>query len=124
MYMAPTRKCIKGKEVRIGKHVRTLKNGRRVVVRGHCVPSKPGLKPGNAGIGPLRKHDLDKYGYAKVTTMNAEARRAALAKAVAAYGALTVFRKLNAISVYTRRTSPASSRIFLADRNYVRSKYM
>jgi hypothetical protein len=56
--------------------------------------------------------------------MNAEARRAALAKAVAAYGALTVFRKLNAISVYTRRTSPASSRIFLADRNYVRSKYM
>jgi hypothetical protein len=56
--------------------------------------------------------------------MNAEARRAALAKAVAAYGALTVFRKLNAISVYTRRTAPASSRIFLADRNYVRSKYM
>jgi len=119
--MAPTRKCIKGKEVRIGKHVRTLKNGRRIVVRGHCVPSK---KPGGAGIGPLRKHDLDKYGYAKVTTMSLAARHAALAKAVMAYGALTVFRKLNAISVYTRRTAPASSRIFLADRNYVRSKYM
>jgi hypothetical protein len=122
--MAPTRKCIKGKEVRIGKHVRTLKNGRRIVIRGHCVPSKPGLKPGDAGIGPLRKHDLDKYGYAKVTTMSVAARHAALAKAVAAYGALTVFRKLNAISVYTRRTAPASSRIFLADRNYVRTKYM
>jgi len=122
--MAPTRKCIKGKEIRIGRHVRTLKNGRRITVQGHCVPSKPGLKPGQPGIGPLVKHDLDKYGYKNVKTMPATKRRAALDKAVAAYGALSVFRKLNAISVYTRRTAPASSRIFLQDRNYVRSKYM
>ena len=119
--MAPTRKCIKGKEIRIGRHVRTLKNGRRIVVRGHCVPSK---KPDGPGIGPLQKHNLDKYGYAKVATMSVRDRHAALANAVAAYGALSVFRKLNAISIYTRRTAPASSRIFLADRNHVRSKYM
>jgi hypothetical protein len=56
--------------------------------------------------------------------MSVRDRHAALANAVAAYGALSVFRKLNAISIYTRRTAPASSRIFLADRNHVRSKYM
>jgi hypothetical protein len=122
--MATTRKCVKGKEIRIGRHVRTLKNGRRISVKGHCVPSKPGLKPGEPGIGPLVKHDLDKFGYIHVKITSASVRHAALAKAVKAYGALSVFRKLNAIAVYTRRTAPASSRIFLADRNHVRSKYM
>jgi hypothetical protein len=122
--MAPTRKCIKGKEIRIGRHVRTLKNGRRIAVKGHCVPSKPGLKPGQPGIGPLQKHDLDKYGYKNVKSMPVAKRHAALDKAVTAYGALTVFRKLNAVAIYSRRTAPVSSRIFLQDRNYVRSKYM
>ena len=122
--MKSTRKCVKGKEIRIGRHTRTLKNGRRIAVRGRCVPSKPGLKPGETGIGPLKAHDLDKFGYMNVKSTSATERHAALAKAVKAYGALSVFRKLNAIAVYTRRTAPASSRIFLADRNHVRSKYM
>ncbi len=47
-----------------------------------------------------------------------------LAKAVAQYGALSLFRKLNAISIYTRRSSPGSSAIFLADRDWIREQYM
>ena len=55
--------------------------------------------------------------------MSAKDRHAALTNAVKEYGALTVFRKLNAISVYTRHTAPTSSRIFLLDRNWVKRTF-
>jgi hypothetical protein len=35
-----------------------------------------------------------------------------------------VFRKLNALWVYTRNTTPDSAAVFLADRDWVRQKYM
>jgi hypothetical protein len=47
-------------------------------------------------------------------------RRAALTRAVRAYGSLRVWRKLNAVQVYTRRLSPASSKVFKADMDWVR----
>lgn len=76
-----------------------------------------------AGIGPLRKGDLAVFGYSDVKSMTEGARHLALARAVAAYGSLTVWRKLNAIYVYGRRTAPASSSIFKADRDWVKSQY-
>jgi hypothetical protein len=82
-----------------------------------------GLPDGAPGIGTLRQGDLTKFGYGAVTTMSAGARHLALAKAVRAYGVLSVFRKLNAVYVYTRRSSPASSRIFKADRDWVKEHY-
>jgi len=103
-----TRKCPKGQ---IYRKAHTLKRGRKVP--GECVP----------GIGPLRKGDLSQFGYAKVMTLSAEQRHEALSKAVAEYGWLSIFRKLNAISVYTRRASPSSSRIFRADMMWVRRTF-
>lgn len=72
------------------------------------------------GIGPLKSGYLKRFGYGNVVSMSEEARRSALRRAVAAYGSLTVFRKLNAVYVYTRRSAPASSAIFKADRDWVR----
>lgn len=74
-------------------------------------------------IGSLRKNDLGKYGYTQVKRMTVEARHAALTKAVAAYTALSVFRKLNAVYVLTRRKSNTSSRIFLKDRDWVKATF-
>jgi hypothetical protein len=77
-------------------------------------------------IGPLKTNDLGKYGYTHVKRMTVEARREALTKAVAAYTALSVFRKLNAVYVLTRgktRKSNTSSRIFLKDRDWVKTTF-
>ena len=77
-------------------------------------------------IGSLRQNDLSKYGYIHVKRMTVEARHAALTKAVAAYTALSVFRKLNAVYVLTRgatRKSNSSSRIFLKDRDWVKTTF-
>ncbi len=101
--------------------------GRRTAVPAACItdqgaPGK-GLPSGAPGIGPLRKGDLDRFGYSNVTEMSEGRRHLALAAAVRAYGSLTVWRKLNAVAIYTRRTSPASSRVFKADRDWVRAHY-
>lgn len=82
-----------------------------------------GLSTGGPGIGKLREGDLSRFGYENVTTLSAPRRHIALGRAVAEYGALSVFRKLNAVYVYTRNTAPASSRIFKADRNWVKEHY-
>jgi hypothetical protein len=76
------------------------------------------------GIGPLKEGELGQFGYHTVSSLPSKARHAMLAKAVAQYGALSLFRKLNAISIYTRRSSPGSSAIFLADRDWIREQYM
>jgi hypothetical protein len=55
--------------------------------------------------------------------MSLESRRSALEKAVDAYGSLTVWRKLNALSVYTRRTSPATSKAAKADMDWIRATW-
>ena len=75
------------------------------------------------GIGPLRHGLLAKFGYSHVKTLSQSQRHAALQKAVKAYGPLSVFRKLNAIFVYSKKTAPASSKIFKADRDWIGSKH-
>ena len=96
-------------------------------VPGSCIadvgnPGK-GLASGEPGIGPLKHGDLSRFGYDHVVGMSLRDRRAALAKAQIAYGSLTLWRKLNAVAIYTRRTAPASSKIFKADRDWVRATY-
>ena len=101
--------------------------GRRTLVRASCIknmgnPGK-GLPSGAPGIGPLQKGDLSRFGYDHVVNMTSDARRLALAAAVKEYGSLTLWRKLNALYVYTRNTSPASSTVFKADRDWIRATY-
>jgi hypothetical protein len=117
--------CGKGTILRKA-YIRYSKKGKRVLVKEGCIrnigaPGK-GLQ-GGPGIGPLRKGDLAKHGYARVASMSVAARHSALEKAVVEYGSLTVWRKLNAVYVYTRRTSPSNSRIFKEDMDWIRSKY-
>ena len=105
---------------------RRAASGRKSLVREQCIrnvgaPGK-GLR-GGPGIGPLRKGELAKFGYSNVVNKTLNARHTALARAVKAYGSLGVWRKLNAVQVYTRRLSPASSKVFKADMDWIRSKY-
>ena len=72
-------------------------------------------------IGPLKKGLLTKLGYsvkAKTST-----RRRAVDRAVRKYGKLSALRKLNAVAVYTKRTSPLKSKKFKSDVKYVQKKY-
>jgi len=73
------------------------------------------------GIGPLKKGELKAMGYD--ATASASVRHAAIAKAVGAYGRLSTLRKLNAIAVLNKRTSPARAKTFKSDRNWVKKTY-
>lgn len=105
----------------------TRKTG--VSVRGSRVPARmirdvgapgKGLR-GGPGIGKLQKGLMSSLGYSVNT--KAKTRRAAVDKAVKRYGKLSTLRKLNAVAVYTRRTSPVKSRKFKSDVKYVQKKY-
>lgn len=139
-----TRKCPPG-QVRRSAYVRRFTSG--IKQRGYTVKRKSGkiyhvypkrnhtyvkaacIKnrglPGKAGpgkqIGPLRKGELKKHGY--VYRLPEVQRHSALNKAVQEYGALGVYRKLNAVAKLSVRTAPEASRIFKDDREYIQKKY-
>lgn len=123
-----TASCKRGTIRRAGYTRRLARSRRTIYVPASCIPDVgapgKGLASGEPGIGRLREGDLSKFGYDNVTTLSVGRRHLALARAVREYGALSLFRKLNAVYVYTRRSSPASSRIFKADRDWVRATYM
>lgn len=77
--------------------------------------------PEGKGIGPLRKGELTKHGYSvKVST---EERHAALKRAIKEFGELNVFRKLDAVAKLSVKLAPESSKIFKADRDWVKKTY-
>jgi hypothetical protein len=81
-----------------------------------------GKGPANGqGFGKLRKGELIKYGYQY--RLSDRLREKALEKAIKAYGALTVFHKLDAVAKLSSRTAPDASRIFAQDRNWVRETH-
>lgn len=103
----------------------TRKNGTRV--SGACIrdvgrPGKGFRGPGK-GIGTLRKGELAKFGYSQVAKLSIAERHAALRKAVEAYGSLSVWRKLNAVKVYTRRTASSASHLFKEDMDWIRATF-
>jgi hypothetical protein len=126
------RKTVRGprrcpsKTIRRNPYVR-IRKGRRTFVPASCIPDVgapgKGLASGAPGIGPLRQGNLKRFGYSDVRAMSIGRRHLALATAVHKYGSLSVWRKLNAIYVYTRRSSPTSSSIFKADRDWIKATY-
>jgi len=74
------------------------------------------------GIGKLKEGELSSRGYS--VTRSRPSRHRALRKTVRAVGALSTFRKLNAISTYTKRTSKNKSKTFKTDRNWVKKTFM
>ena len=112
------------KKVRSGEIVRIYPKRKSVFVESTCVKDlgKPGKLPeGAPKIGPLRKGELAKHGYSY--KLPETVRRAALEKAVREFGPLGTYRKLNAVSKLTVKTSPVASAAFASDRNWIRSKY-
>jgi hypothetical protein len=92
------------------------------VVNSKCVKNtgKPG-KGVPRSIGPLRKGELAKYGYSYREAE--EKRRAALRRAVGAYGTLGVYRKLDAVAKLSKRSAPRASDVFEKDREWVKTKF-
>jgi hypothetical protein len=68
-------------------------------------------------IGPLKKGELSSLGYSMSKT--ALSRHRALNKAIAEYGALSVYRKLNALSVLNKNTNKKTAKTALEDRNWI-----
>lgn len=86
-----------------------------------CVKDRGLPGKGKQSIGPLRKGELSKYGYSMRESQ--EDRHKALRKAIEEYGALGVYRKLDAVTKLTERTIPDASKIYEKDRNWVRDSF-
>jgi hypothetical protein len=106
-----------------GKGYRIIPEHASVYVKPSCVKDRglPGkLNPGE-GFGALRKGELKKHGYAYTEVR--QVREAALRKAVAEFGALGVFRKLDVIAKLSKHTVPEAAKVFKADREWIREHY-
>ena len=110
-----TKTCKSGYILRKGY---TRKTGTRV--RPACIADLGARGKGPRRIGTLKKGKLAQFGYS--ARKSARARHAALNAAVKKYGPLSVYRKLNAVAVYTKRTAPSASKVFLQDRAFVGKK--
>ena len=73
------------------------------------------------GIGKLRKGELIKYGYQY--RLSDSLRQMALKRAIKQYGALSVYRKLDAVAKLSVRTASDASKIFIRDRNWVKDNF-
>jgi hypothetical protein len=93
-----------------------------VYVPPSCVKDRGEKGKGPQIFGKLRKGDLIKYGYQY--RLSDRLRHKALEKAEVAYGALTLFHKLDAVSKLSKRTVPDASKIFSQDRDWVSEHYL
>ena len=69
----------------------------------------------------FKKGELIKYGYQY--RLSDALRRKALEKAVKQYGALSVYRKLDAVAKLSVTKASNASKIFSKDRNWIRNNY-
>lgn len=106
-----------------GKMYRVHPKKEGVYVKPSCVKDRglPGKIAPGKGFGILRKGELKKHGY--VFQKSEKERHHALKKAINEFGALGVFRKLDAVSKLSKRAAPDASRIFKADREWIRRHY-
>ena len=117
-----TRTCKRGL---IRRRAYTRKSGSKrsgVVVSAKCVRNmgeagKWTVRHRSTGIGRLRTGRLARFGYN--TSKTTASRHRALHAAVKSEGRTAVLRMLQAVATYTKRTSPAKSKLFLADRTVV-----
>ena len=89
-----------------------------------CIKNRglPGKGPREGeGFASLRKGELIKYGYSY--RLSNTVRRKALEKAIKAYGALPVYRKLDAVAKLSMRTAPEAHKVFVADRDWIQHNY-
>ena len=104
----------KGKMFTVHPTTNTIK------VSASCIKNKS-RKNKSDRIGKLRKGELIKYGYQY--RLSDRLREKALEKAIEKYGALSVYRKLDAVAKLSVRTAPDASKIFARDRNWVKETH-
>lgn len=95
-----------------------------IYVEAACIKNRglPGKGPREGeGIGKLRKGELVKYGYQY--RLSDSLRHAGLKRAIKRYGALSVYRKLDAVAKLSLRTAPDAAKIFSMDRDWIRDNY-
>ncbi len=90
------------------------------VVQAACVKDVGLAGKGPQAIAPLRKGELMKHGYS-FRKPDLE-RHEALRKAAKEFGALGVYRKLNAVAKLSSRAAPKAANIFKKDRDWVRRR--
>ena len=104
-----------------GTSYRVYPKARTTTVKSQCVKNVSKSAKGEKKIGPLRKGELHKHGYS--FKLKEDVRRKALRQAVSEYGALGVYRKLNAVSKLSKSLAPQASNVFKSDRNWLTTKY-
>jgi len=72
-------------------------------------------------IGPLHKGDLTQFGYKAYNS--SEKRHSSLKLAIGKYGALSVWRKINAIYVLSKNRNPELGAIYNNDRNWIMKQF-
>ena len=117
--------CPPGKSPRAGytRHV-TKANGstQNIRVKAACVKGTLSKVAANQRIGPLRKGELQRFGYSY--KLPESIRQSSLRAAIKQLGALDVYRKLDAVAKLSATANPQSSRVFAADRDWIRSHYV
>jgi hypothetical protein len=95
-----------------------------ITVSPSCIKNRglPGKGPREGeGIGKLRKGELIKYGYQY--RLSDSLRHSALKRAIDRYGALSIYRKLDAVSKLSLRTAPDASEVFSKDRDWIKNNF-
>lgn len=90
-------------------------------VSSKCVENKGMPGKGPQAIGPLRKGELAKHGYG--FRKEERERHGALRRAIQSYGALGVYRKLDAVAKLMVRSAPEAAKVFEKDRNWVKNNF-
>lgn len=105
-----------GKEIIVKPHKKNITSVKPICIKDTGLPGK-----GEDKIGPLHKGELSKYGY--TLKISEKERQKALKKAIDKFGALGVYRKLDAVAKLTSRTIPEASKMFEKDREWVKETY-
>lgn len=108
---------VKKRSTRNKATIRRPSSGRKTYNR----KSSSGKKV-RARLFTLKKDVLKKYGYVDVKHKSAQARHAAIDRALAdGVGPLSLFRKINALYVLNENRDPRLAAMFHADREYVKT---
>lgn len=114
--------CPAGKIPRVS-YTRRVKrsNGssKNIHVKSSCVKGVGSKVTSTQRIGPLRKGELQRFGYSY--KLPESTRHSSLRAAMKELGALNVYRKLDAVAKLSLTANPAASRVFTADRDWIRS---
>ena len=114
------KKCRRGSISRRGYTYIKKSNRKKYRVKSTCVKSKGIRSKGKKSkrvLPSLRKGALTKYGY---SLSNTEMKRhTALKKALKVYGYSSLVKKLNAVKLLTKNTSPKNSKIYGKDLKWI-----